>query len=205
LSQGADANLADQAALQLLDLAKRKGITVVASSLLANAAPLAEKTPIGISTIADTWMHVSYVSQGGERNRALTIIKSRGTSHSNQVREMVLSSTGVTLADVYAAGGAVLMGTLRWEKENEDRRAKVVARHDAELRRRQGELALAEATARVATVEAEQLLREAELKRLTVQRETLTDRQAAEGSELAERRGADAPRPRRPRAGKGRT
>lgn len=83
--------------------------------------PLAEQTPIGISTIADTWMHVSYVQQAGERNRALTIIKSRGTSHSNQVRELVLSSRGMDLADVYSAGGSVIMGTLRWKKENEER------------------------------------------------------------------------------------
>ena len=96
----------------------------MSTSLLGNALPLSEQTPLNISTIADTWMHVSYVSQGGERNRALTIIKSRGTGHSNQVRELVLSDTGVTLADVYSAGGEVLMGTLRWEKENEARRAR---------------------------------------------------------------------------------
>jgi circadian clock protein KaiC len=57
--------------------------------------------------------------RGGERNRALTIIKSRGTPHSNQVRELLLSSDGVTLADVYSGGGDVLMGTARLEKERE--------------------------------------------------------------------------------------
>jgi circadian clock protein KaiC len=36
---------------------------------------------------------------------ALTVIKSRGTAHSNQVRELLLSSEGITLADVYSAGG----------------------------------------------------------------------------------------------------
>jgi circadian clock protein KaiC len=55
--------------------------------------------------------------QAGERNRGLSIVKSRGTSHSNQVRELILSKKGVTLADAYMAGGEVLMGTLRWEKE----------------------------------------------------------------------------------------
>ncbi len=93
------------AALQLLDIAKSAGVTVVSTSLLGNALPMSEQTPLNISTIADTWMHVSYVSQGGERNRALTIVKARGTGHSNQVRELVLSNAGVTLADVYSAGG----------------------------------------------------------------------------------------------------
>jgi circadian clock protein KaiC len=51
-------------------------------------------------------------------------ISSRGTAHSNQVRELILSSKGVTLADAYTAGGEVLMGTLRWEKERAVRAAK---------------------------------------------------------------------------------
>ena len=69
-------------------------------------------SPLQISTIADTWIHLNYLMQGGERNRGLSIIKSRGTAHSNQVRELILSDDGVTLADTYTAGGEVLMGTI---------------------------------------------------------------------------------------------
>ena len=50
--------------------------------------PQAEATELQISTVADTWIHLSYLVRSGERNRALTIIKSRGTWHSNQVREL---------------------------------------------------------------------------------------------------------------------
>ena len=35
----------------------------------------AESTELQISTIADTWIHLSYQVRSGERNRALTIIK----------------------------------------------------------------------------------------------------------------------------------
>ena len=52
----------------------------------------------------------------------MSIIKSRGSAHSNQVRELILTNEGVTLADTYTAGGDVLMGTLRWEKESAERR-----------------------------------------------------------------------------------
>ena len=45
------------------------------------ACASAGRVSTGISTIADTWIHVSYVVQDGERNRALTIVKSRGTGH----------------------------------------------------------------------------------------------------------------------------
>jgi circadian clock protein KaiC len=37
------------------------------------------------------------------------------------VRELVLSDAGVTLADFYTAGGEVLMGAMRWEKESAER------------------------------------------------------------------------------------
>jgi circadian clock protein KaiC len=85
-------------------------------------------TALQISTIADTWIHLSYLVQAGERNRGLSIVKSRGSAHSNQVRELVLSDAGVTLADTYTAGGEVLMGTMRWEKEH----AEFVAREAAQ-------------------------------------------------------------------------
>jgi len=46
-------------------------------------------------------------------------VKSRGSAHSNQVRELLLSGSGVDLADVYEYGPKVLMGTARIEEEHE--------------------------------------------------------------------------------------
>jgi circadian clock protein KaiC len=43
------------------------------------------------------------------------------------VRELILSDAGVTLADIYTAGGEVLMGALRWEKESAERVTNEVA------------------------------------------------------------------------------
>jgi circadian clock protein KaiC len=103
--------------LRLLDLARSKGITVLCTSLVSGEDEFTETTSTQISTIADTWLHLSYLVHAGERNRTLTIVKSRGMAHSNQVRELVLSTDGVTLADVYTSGGEVLVGTARWEHE----------------------------------------------------------------------------------------
>lgn len=108
-------------AQRFLHLTKIDGITFVGTSLLEEGMTQVESSPIEVSTIADTWIHLSYVIRSGERNRALTIVKSRGTQHSNQVRELLLSEEGLTLADVYSAGGEVLMGTLRHEKETAER------------------------------------------------------------------------------------
>jgi circadian clock protein KaiC len=124
-------------------LAKDEKITVLVTAINEGDKPETEATDLQISTIADTWIHLSYLIRSGERNRALTIIKSRGTWHSNQVRELVLSAAGPELADVYTAGGEVLMGTLRWEKEAEEK-AKTRQRR-AEFDHKRHELQAAEA------------------------------------------------------------
>ena len=101
----------------LINEAKLRSITVLCTSLLDHATGNLELSASKVSTIADTWIHVTYQAQDGERNRALTIIKSRGTGHSNQVRELVLSHSGIELVDVYVAEGEVLMGSARTQKE----------------------------------------------------------------------------------------
>jgi len=119
---------AHSVAERLIDWSKADGMTMVCTSLLDELNGQSEGgTPLQISTIADTWIHLNYLVQAGERNRGLSIIKSRGTAHSNQVRELILSDAGVTLADIYTAGGEVLMGALRWEKESAERVANEVA------------------------------------------------------------------------------
>ncbi len=148
---------------RLVDWAKAEGVTLFCTSLLAHADPQAESTPLQISTIADTWLHLGYVARSGERNRTLTVIKSRGTGHSNQVREMILSDRGVTLADVYTAGGEVLMGTLRSERERADREQE--ARTVAEVQRKRLEITLAqtELANRVRMLRRELAIKESEL------------------------------------------
>jgi circadian clock protein KaiC len=133
--------------------AKDLKITVVVTAINEGDQPETEATDLQISTIADTWIHLSYLIRGGERNRALTIIKSRGTAHSNQVRELILSDAGPMLADVYTAGGEVLMGTLRWEKEDEERAKTIQRRSEFEQKRVSLELAEADTRARIAALE----------------------------------------------------
>ncbi len=109
---------------RLIDWTKEMGVTLLCTSPLHEPGFQVEGTSLLISTIADTWIHLSYLVQAGERNRGLSIVKSRGSAHSNQVRELVLSDAGVMLADTYTAGGEVLMGTLRWEKEHAEQAAR---------------------------------------------------------------------------------
>jgi circadian clock protein KaiC len=128
---------------------KDVGVTVLITALNEGNDPQAESTDLQISSVADTWIHLSYVVRCGERNRALTIVKSRGTAHSNQVRELVLSAAGPTLTDVYSSGGEVLMGTLRWEKEAEEMSQKTLRNAEFEHKRRELEFAEANTTAQI--------------------------------------------------------
>jgi circadian clock protein KaiC len=143
--------------------AKDQKITVVVTAINEGDEPETEATDLQISTIADTWIHLSYLIRGGERNRALTIIKSRGTQHSNQVRELILSGAGPMLADVYTAGGEVLMGTLRWEKEDEERAKALQRRSEFDQKRVSLELTEADTRARIKVLEHDLERQRAEL------------------------------------------
>jgi circadian clock protein KaiC len=150
----------------MIYLAKSEGITLLSTSLLQGAQSLLEETPVQISTIADTWIHLTNVSQAGERNRALSIVKSRGMKHSNQVREVILSDEGIALADVYTAAGDVLMGTARWQKEAAERTEQERILAEVEHKRREVALARAELTARIEALEQELKQKEADAERL---------------------------------------
>jgi circadian clock protein KaiC len=128
-------------------------ITAVITALVESENPQAEATELQISTIADSWIQLSYLVLGGERNRALTIVKSRGTRHSNQVRELVLSDKGLALSDVYSSGGEVLMGTLRWEKEAEERSRALLREAESDHRRRELQFAEADTSARITALQ----------------------------------------------------
>jgi circadian clock protein KaiC len=128
-------------------------ITAVITALVDGDDPGSEATELQVSTIADNWIQLSYLVCGGERNRALTIVKSRGTRHSNQVRELILSDQGVALADVYSSGGEVLMGTLRWEKEVEEKSRALLRETESAHKRRELQFAEADTSARIVALQ----------------------------------------------------
>ncbi len=153
---------AEDTAVRLLDFAKTRGVTILSTSLLEATASM-ESTAAGISTIADTWIHLSYLVNGGERNRALTVVKSRGMKHSNQVRELLLNDRGAALTDVYTAEGEVLMGTLRWQKEEEERRARHTEERAEQRRRIEVERRIHETELHIGALQQELAAQKAEL------------------------------------------
>jgi len=176
---------------RLLHMTKSEGITTISTSLLASADLRVEGTPLEVSTIADTWIHLSYAVQAGERNRALTIVKSRGMKHSNQVRELVLSDAGVTLADVYTADGEVLMGTMRWQREMAEKAEQQRAQLEVGRKAHVLKLAEAELNARVATLHRELATKRFELAAFTHEESRRLDQLGRYSSALRRNRGAD--------------
>ena len=112
---------------RLIDMLKVRGTTAFMTNLTSGGESL-ESTEIDISSLIDTWILLRDVELGGERNRALNVLKSRGMAHSNQVREFVLSDRGIELSDVYIGASGVLTGSMRQAQEARER-AETLARH----------------------------------------------------------------------------
>ena len=181
---------------RLIDWSKDAGITLVCTSLLDEiSSDVQSRTPLQISTIADTWIHLNYLVQAGERNRGMSIVKSRGTAHSNQVRELILSKDGVTLADIYTAGGEVLMGTMRWEKESGERVAREVAEVSETLKRVSLDAEQALLEVRAKSLNTELLAKKVEKELLTRTTESRKRELAAGRDRMRELRGADNVKP----------
>jgi circadian clock protein KaiC len=184
---------AHSVAERLIDWSKAAGISLLCTSLLDEMTSQAEGgSSLQISTLADTWIHLSYVVQAGERNRGLSIIKSRGTAHSNQVRELILSDSGVTLADTYTAGGEVLMGTMRWEKESAERVAHEVTEVATKLKRVRLDAEEAELEVRVKSLQVELEAKQVEKALLARTTEIHKGDLSRGRTRLGELRGADA-------------
>jgi circadian clock protein KaiC len=184
---------------RLVDWSKAEGTTLVCTSLLGEVSPpqTEGESPLRISTLADTWIHLNQLVQAGERNRGLSIVKSRGTAHSNQVRELILSDAGVTLADTYTAGGEVLMGTLRWEKESAERVAAEVTDVAGKLKRVRLDAEEAELEVRVKSLQVELEAKQVEKALLARTTESRKGELSRGRTRMRELRGADAAIPGR--------
>ena len=88
--------------MRIVDFLKLKGITSVFTDLISGGEGSVPKTIVEISSLIDTWIVLRDVERSGEFKHELRIIKSRGMSHSNQIREYRLTDNGVDILDVSA-------------------------------------------------------------------------------------------------------
>lgn len=93
--------------IRVIDFLKNSGITTMLLDLTSGGSTL-ERTGIGISSLADTWILLRDVELNGERNRCIYVLKSRGMAHSTQLREFVLTNNGIQLIRAYIGSGGEL-------------------------------------------------------------------------------------------------
>lgn len=122
--------------LRMIDLLKSRGVTALMTNLIPGGEG-ADRTEGGMSSLMDTWLSVVNLESNGERNRALYVLKSRGMSHSNLVREFQMTDRGVHLVPAYLGASGVLTGSARLAQENRDRDATRQRDLDAERRSRE--------------------------------------------------------------------
>lgn len=115
--------------LRMVDFLKSHGVTGVFTHLMHSQNGNTE-TDVGLSSLMDAWILLLNRECSGEFNRELYLLKSRGMSHSNQVREFVMSSGGIRLLPPYLGEGGALTGSARRAEEARTRRLEAKRRAD---------------------------------------------------------------------------
>jgi circadian clock protein KaiC len=175
---------------RFIDFLKSQQITAFLTTLTSEAEHL-EQTDAHISSLIDTWLILRYIESGGERNRGLMVLKSRGMAHSNQIREFVLTDHGIELQDVYIGLAGVLTGSARLAQEAYEEAEERQQRYEIERRRRQSERKRTVLEAQIAALQANLATEEAELQQLTMQEERRRTYRQQERAAMAQRRQAD--------------
>jgi len=149
---------------RLIDLLKSRGITVMMTDLIkGDIRPESPETYI--SSLIDTWILLRNMEYNGERSRGLTILKSRGMSHSNQIREFVLSDEGITLINPYIGSEGVFMGSAKTVQEAKDNARLLNMQREIRHRRDLIEEKLAEYEAKLNALKAQYKAEEIDLKK----------------------------------------
>lgn len=171
-----------------LDLLKSRGTSTLATSRGRED----ESATVSISSLVDNWLLLRNVETNGERNRLLFVLKSRGTAHSNQVREFVLTDHGVELVEVYVGPAGMLAGSARLaqeavERDADLRRADELERHLRDLRS-----SISERQAHLIAARDQLIAEQTEIDRIdSRERREVADTEADRVS-MASRRWADA-------------
>jgi circadian clock protein KaiC len=171
-----------------IDLLKSQGITSVITTLGQEEAINAVSVP----TMVDTWLELRNIEANGERNRLLSVLKSRGTSHSNQVREFVLTDHGVELVDVYISAVGVLAGSARVTRQATERDEELRIAEDLARRRRELRRGVIEREAHLVTVQDQLDAERTEIYRIDLREGHRVAGTEAQRSTMAARRWADA-------------
>jgi circadian clock protein KaiC len=174
----------------LVDFLKAKMITGFFTTLTAGNGAM-EQTSVNISSLIDSWLLLRDIELGGERNRGLYILKSRGMHHSNQIREFLLTDRGIELRDVYVGPTGVLTGSARLTQEAQERAAQLALEQSAEFKQRELESKRQILEAQITALRAAFEAQEIEAEKMIGQEKLREARIAQDRIEMMKSRSAD--------------
>ena len=119
--------------MKFVDLMKSLGITIVFGSLTPSEVQ-SDSSSVNISSIIDSWILLRDLESNGERSRTIFVLKSRGMSHSNQVREFLMTDHGIEICDVYIGTGGVATGGARLNMLAQEKALGLKLQEEIELR-----------------------------------------------------------------------
>jgi len=175
---------------RLADFLKTKKISSMFTQLLSSGVTQGTDD-MAVSSMIDTWLVLRDIEVGGERNRGLYIIKSRGMAHSNQVRECLLTDRGVELREVYVGAGGVLTGSARLAQEAQELASKLTRKQEIDRRQIELESKRRALDAQIAALRAEFEVREAEAMKIIAQEQAQAAQLLQERVEMGLSRSAD--------------
>ena len=176
--------------MRLADFLKTNQITTLFTSLTTSGQ--LGIPDVAISALIDTWLVLRDIEIGGERNRALSILKSRGMAHSNQIRECLLSDRGVELCEVYVGAGGVMTGSARLAQEALEQAGKLTRKQETERRQLELQSKRLALEAQIDAMRAEFLVRETEALKIIGQEQAQEAQLLRERVEMGLSRKADA-------------
>jgi len=176
--------------MRLVDFLKTKQISSMFTQLMSSNVAHGT-SDIAISSMVDTWLVMHDIEIGGERNRCLYIIKSRGMAHSNQVRECLITDHGVELCEVYVGAGGVLTGSARIAQEAQELALTLTRKQEVERRQIEIESRRKALEAKVAALRAEFGVQEAESMKIITQEQAQASQLLTGRLEMGLSRSAD--------------
>jgi circadian clock protein KaiC len=176
--------------MRILDLMKINKCTTLFTSLILGSAS-SEQSQLHVASLIDTWLLLDDIEIGGERNRGIYILKSRGMAHTNQIREFLLTDNGVELRDVYVGPSGVLTGSARLVQEAQEKAVQTLREQEVESRQLELERKRNVLEAQIAALRAEFAVEEIASMKIIGQEQAQEAQLAQERTDMGLSRKAD--------------
>jgi circadian clock protein KaiC len=176
---------------RLIDHLKARGITTLCTSLMDTEVD--GEAGKGVSSLMDTWIRMRMFEDGNERNRGVSVVKSRGMAHSNQIREFLITDQGVKFADVYLGqAGGLLMGSSRLAQAAKEEAEAQAEQQQIERSKHEKENKLRLLDAQIAALRSEFEMEEKELNKIISAEELKHDAKDKSRTDMARLRNSDS-------------